>query len=285
MPLPPAAEDRHALKPGAMKRQARKKRKKQQRISIARMQQSTPSRAVYVCIDWGASYWRQYTSVPGICTIEPSIAVYDTSEKQILTGRKASNMWLPSASHVLFENLKQLFDMESDFAVSERKRVQDLGLDINIEEVLESWWNDRLGSLTKRVSPQDTITVALAHPAHFSPRSVQSIRSFFERARLGRTFSVVVSEEATAALHGSRYSGFEAGDLVLVVDGGKSTIVRQHNVPRFRSNHVIGLRLSRNNDQRGFADDTDFGDERIEDRRRLDQPSGSAVWRETDRYT
>jgi hypothetical protein len=54
---------------------------------------------------------------------------------------------------------------------------------------------------------------------------VQRLRDFFAKRREGRDFNVVMSEEATAALHGSSYSGFVKGDIVLVVDGGKSTIV------------------------------------------------------------
>jgi hypothetical protein len=103
--------------------------------------------------------------------------------------------------------------------------MQELGLELSMEAVLEKWWYDRVGPLMKRVGPQETITFAVAHPAHFSPRSVQRLRDFFAQSREGRTFHVIMSEEATAALHGSRYSGFESGDIVLVVDGGKSTIV------------------------------------------------------------
>lgn len=217
----------HTSQTRAKKRVARRKKKIQQRNDRAETPQTVPTRDVYVCIDWGASYWRQFTSIPGICTAEPSLVVYDKDEKKLLTGRTASDMWLCSATNVRFENLKRLFDVESDFLASERKRIKDLELDITIEEVLEKWWNDRLGSLAKRVSPGVTITIAIAHPAHFNPQSVQKLREFFGRTRLGRSFDVVVSEEATAALHGSRYCGFEAGDIVLVVDGGKSTIVSQ----------------------------------------------------------
>lgn len=217
----------HTSQTRAKKRVARRKKKIQQRNDRAETPQTVPTRDVYVCIDWGASYWRQFTSIPGICTAEPSLVVYDKNEKKLLTGRTASDMWLCSATNVRFENLKRLFDVESDFLASERKRIKDLELDITIEEVLEKWWNDRLGSLAKRVSPGVTITIAIAHPAHFNPQSVQKLREFFGRTRLGRSFDVVVSEEATAALHGSRYCGFEAGDIVLVVDGGKSTIVSQ----------------------------------------------------------
>ncbi|KAH8707008.1 hypothetical protein GQ44DRAFT_777660 [Phaeosphaeriaceae sp. PMI808] len=179
----------------------RRRRRKQQRRDQSQ-QQPASSLPVYVCIDWGASYWRQYTSLLGVTPPEPSLVLLQ----------------------VRFENLKALFDEESGFREAESKRIRDLGIETSIEAVLEKWWCDRMGPLLKRVGPRETITFAVAHPAHFSPRSVQRLRAFFAQGREGRTFRVVVSEEATAALHGSRYSGFKSGDIVLVVDGGKSTI-------------------------------------------------------------
>lgn len=154
--------------------------------------------------------------------------MYDRHEKKLYTGKRASDVWACSASQVCFENLKRLFDEDSDFLAEECRRLEDLELDITIEQVLEKWWDDRLRPMIKRVDPKEIITIAVAHPAHFSPQSVQKLRAFFARERYGRTFHVVVSEEATAALHGSRYSGFKEGDIVLVVDGGKSTVVHQH---------------------------------------------------------
>ena len=82
-----------------------------------------------------------------------------------------------------------------------------------------------MGPLMKRVELGTTIMFAVAHPAHFTPQSVQSLRESFTRSRDGQTFDVVISEESTAALRGSRYSGLKSGDTVLVVDSGKSTVV------------------------------------------------------------
>lgn len=212
-------------RPPSSRAEQRREKKKQHRSDEAQRQRTKPSQGVYVCIDWGASYWRHFTSVTGVCTVEPSLVVYDRDEKKLFTGKKASSMWLPSTSHVRFENLKRLFDQDSCFLAEERERIKELELEITMDEVLETWWNDRLYSLMKRVDLQETITIAVAHPAHFSAQSVQKLRSFFAQSRYGRTFKVVMSEEATAALHGSRYSGFKPGDVVLVLDGGKSTIV------------------------------------------------------------
>lgn len=151
--------------------------------------------------------------------------MYNDDTKEFSTGQTASNAWLPNTAQVRFEKLKSLFDEDSGFLEAERLRIRELGLDISIENVLERWWYDRLGPLMKRVGPHEPITFAVGHPAHFSPQSVQRLRDFFAKSREGRTFHVIMSEESTAALHGSRYSGFKSGDIVLVVDGGKSTIV------------------------------------------------------------
>jgi hypothetical protein len=209
----------------------RRKQKKRYRNQTPQEQATASSK--YVCIDWGASYWRQYTSELGVTPPEPSLVVYNRDTNELTTGQRASNGWLPNTSQVRFENLKALFDEESGFWEAECKRIRDLGMELSLDAVLERWWHDRMGPLIKRVGPQETITFAVAHPAHFSPRSVQKFRDFFAKSREGRTFHVVVSEEATAALHGSRYSGFKSGDIVLVVDGGKSTIVGYMHSPSF----------------------------------------------------
>jgi hypothetical protein len=180
---------------------------------------------IVVCIDWGASFWRQRDSLLGASAPEPSLVVYNTDTKEFVTGQRASEAWLPNTAQIRFENLKSLFDEKSGFYEKEHKKMKALGLDIGPDAVLEAWWQDRMGALMKRVGPQNTVTFAVAHPAHFSPRSVQKLRDYFARSRNGRTFQVVMSEESTAALHGSRYGGFKSGDIVLVVDGGKSTIV------------------------------------------------------------
>lgn len=234
MPLPPTAKNKQGSTTRAEQRR-KKKKLHRSRDREAHQHRKKPSQGAYVCIDWGASHWRQFTLIPGICTVEPSLAVYDRHEKKLYIGKRASDVWACSASHVRFENLKRLFDEDSDFLAEECRRLEDLELDITIEQVLEQWWDDRVRSMIKRVDPKEIITIAVAHPAHFSPQSVQKMRAFFTRERYGRTFHVVVSEEATAALHGSRYSGFKEGDIVLVVDGGKSTVVHQHCPCRFPS--------------------------------------------------
>jgi hypothetical protein len=210
----------------------RRMQKRQHRCQTNGKRAATPP--VYVCIDWGASYWRQFTSSLGVAPPEPSLVVYNKRTKEFTTGQRASNAWLSGTSQVRFENLKALFDVESGFWEAESKRIQELGLEISMEMVLERWWYDRMGPLMKRIGPQETITFAVAHPAYFSLQSVQRLRDFFAQSREGRTFQVVMSEEATAALHGSRYSGFESGDVILVVDGGKSTIVSGYTIQNQR---------------------------------------------------
>lgn len=207
-----------------LSRKEHKRWLKRQHRSKSQRQQAVTS-PVYVCIDWGASYWRQFTSLLGVSPPEPSLVVYNKTTKELITGQRASNTWLSNTCQVRFENLKALFDEDSGFWEAECRRIEGLGLELDMDAVLEKWWYDRIGPLLKRVGPRETIVFAVAHPAHFSARSVQRLRDFFAKRREGRDFNVVMSEEATAALHGSSYSGFVKGDIVLVVDGGKSTIV------------------------------------------------------------
>jgi hypothetical protein len=180
---------------------------------------------VYIYVDWGASYWRQKNSLLSPALPEPSLVVYDTLSGDFVTGRKAANTWLPNSSKIRFDNLKALFDESSDCWVREERRIRDQGLSICVDEVLEAWWTDRLSPLLERVEYSQKVVFAVAHPAHFSPQSAERLREYFARTRRGRTPEVILSEESTAALHGSRHSGFKTGDIVLVVDGGKSTIV------------------------------------------------------------
>ncbi|KAK7177698.1 hypothetical protein PSPO01_16254 [Paraphaeosphaeria sporulosa] len=182
----------------------------------------------YVCVDWGASNWRQYDSVLNAATLpEPSLAIYDKDTNSILTGERA-NDWrkvTSSDSYLCFTNLKRFFDLDSRSLQDGQKLLADHNVDVTIEDILEKWWEDRLSPVLRRISPQKTVVFAVAHPANFSPQSVSALQDFFSRSRQGRHFKVVVSEESTAVLHASRLSGmFNPGDCVLVMDGGKSTI-------------------------------------------------------------
>jgi hypothetical protein len=198
---------------------ARRTQKLQRRVT-------TVASEVFVCVDWGASYWRHYdSSLGGTSKAEPSMVVYNKEKNEFLSGEKASNAWLTSDVYIRFQNLKKLFDTESNYYKEECDRVHELCIPITVEDMLEHWWLDRFGALLKRIAPNHKIKFGIAHPAYFSPSSVQKYRDFFSKSREGHEFEVVVSEESTAALHGSRYSGFQPDDLVLVLDGGKSTIV------------------------------------------------------------
>jgi hypothetical protein len=183
--------------------------------------------SVIICVDWGASHWRHFDSVLGAMSPhEASLVVYDKHTGKLVTGNRALDHLLPLESDcVRFENLKAYFDLDSDHRNKAYETIRTQSLPTTVEQILEAWWADRFGALMKRISTTETIVVALAHPAHYSPASVQSLKRFFSKVRHGHNFEVIVSEESTAALHGSRYSGFTAGDVVLVVDGGKSTIV------------------------------------------------------------
>jgi hypothetical protein len=270
----------------------RREKKRQHRSRVAPQQQQQQQQAEsrqgeFACIDWGASHWRQFTSTSGFSPPEPSLVTYNKHTGEFKTGATARDAWLPSASLVRFEGLKRLFDEDSGFMAEERARIRVLGLEISIEDVLERWWSDRLGPLMKQVDPRETITVAIAHPAHFSPQSVRNLHDFFAQARHGRSFRVVVSEESTAALHGSRFSGFSLGDIVLVVDGGKSTIVRQNGAARHAlglpSDLQAGLRVSRDNEQRAVAHNNDIREARAPFRRRPHQPGRQAARTGPDR--
>ena len=183
----------------------------------------------YVCVDWGASNWRLYDSVLNAVTSpEPSLAIYDRDTKEILTGEKADKWWkvAPHDSCLRFENLKKFFNLDSTSLEDAHRLLSDNKIDVTIEQILEKWWEERLGPVLKRIAQQETVVFAVAHPASFSPQSVCAFQEFFRKSRQGRQFQVVVSEESTAVLHASRLSGMlKPGDCVLVVDGGKSTIV------------------------------------------------------------
>lgn len=196
---------------------------------------TTATSPPYLCVDWGASYWRQYESVLGaVADPEPSLAIYDKRTNEILTGTNAAKAWLPNGSFIRFENLKKLFDRDSVHVDEMRKQISSAKVNITTDDILERWWEDRFSSILKRVPPRETITFAVAHPAYFSPQSVGAFREWFSRSRGERKFQVVVSEESTAALHGSRFSGFSAGDCVVVIDGGKSTIVSTFIAPSMK---------------------------------------------------
>lgn len=200
------------------------------RATISQYHQPSTSNQIFVCVDWGASYWRQYDSIlGGASNAEPSLVIYNKEKGELLSGERALTAWLTKNTYIRFDNLKALFDTDSNHYEEECERIQSLQIPISIEDVLEHWWLDRFGALLKRIGPRDKITIAIAHPAHFSPTSVQKFQDYFARSRDGRQFEVVVSEESTAALHGSRYSGFGPG-IVLVLDGGKSTIVITPNL-------------------------------------------------------
>lgn len=237
----------------------------------ARRREHTPHKPIVVCIDWGASFWRQRSSLLGASPPEPSLVVYNTDTKEFVTGQRASEAWLPNTAQIRFENLKSLFDETSGFYEKECKRIKELALDIDPDAVLEAWWQDRMGALMKRVGPQDTVTFAVAHPAHFSPQSVQKLREYFARSQTKRMFRVVMSEESTAALHGSRYGGFKSGDIVLVVDGGKSTIVSYHRFIEAHSLFLLGLCMSRNHKQRFVIQHHHFQNRRSSSWRRFHQ--------------
>lgn len=203
-------------------------------------QNALDANSTFFCIDWGASFWRLYHSTLGeVPPPEPSLALYKISTDRILTGLEAEKVALldldSKKDYLQFQNLKAWFDLDSGWAEEAEKRLQErLKLpkkEANelVARIFEQWWQDRCGPYLPRSPPTEGLTFGVAHPAHFSTASVNRLRKFFER-RADQLYTVVLCEESTAALHGSSHRGLTPGDHVLVVDGGKSTIVQQESL-------------------------------------------------------
>jgi hypothetical protein len=215
------------------------------------MSELLSSRQPFVCVDWGALYWRQYTSFLGFAPPEPSLAVCNTNTMEILTGSDANDVCDSTEEYVRFEDLLALFDDTSDLRRHAESRTR--ALKINLGTILEKWWRDRFEKTIALAGSQQKITFVISHPAHFSMQSVRRIHEFFAKPRNGRLFQVMTFEKSSTAIHGSAYTALETGDVALVLDGRTSAVVSCCQDQVFRCSLIPGLRVSEDHGESEFS--------------------------------